>query len=125
MAKRFGKKDIVFLGMLAVVLCLGCTVFYLRGPKPGGMAEVTVNGALYGTYPLDQDQAVEVVVGGIVTNVLVIQNKTADITEANCPDKLCVHQKAISCTNETIVCLPNRVVVEIKGGRQRKLDGTA
>jgi hypothetical protein len=37
------------------------------------------------------------------------------MTQADCPDKLCVHQKAISATGETIVCLPNKVVVEIAG----------
>ena len=35
---------------------------------------------------------------------------------ADCPDKLCVHQHAISANGETIVCLPNKVVAEVKDG---------
>ena len=52
---------------------------------------------------------------GKTTNLLVIKDGKADVTEADCPDKLCVHQKAISKTNETIVCLPNKVVVQVIG----------
>ncbi len=124
-AKRFGKRDLLFLGILSALLFLGCAVFYLTGLKQGAAAEVTVDGTLYGTYPLNRDRTVDIRIGDTRTNVLVIQNGTADMTEANCPDRLCVHQKAISRANETIVCLPNKVVVAIKGGRQRKLDATA
>ena len=35
---------------------------------------------------------------------------------ADCPDKLCVNQHAISSNGETIVCLPNKVVVEVEDG---------
>ncbi|KAI4447103.1 hypothetical protein C823_001622 [Eubacterium plexicaudatum ASF492] len=41
---------------------------------------------------------------------------------ADCPDQLCVHQKAISGQGETIVCLPNKIVVEIAEGEDADLD---
>ncbi len=122
MAKRFGKRDGIFLGVLFAVLFFFCISFYFSEKKEGAVAEVTVDGELYGAYPLDQDQTVDIIIGETVANVLEIQNKTADITKASCPDKLCVHQKAISHANETIICLPNKVVVEIKGGREPALD---
>ena len=37
-------------------------------------------------------------------------------------DKLCVHQKAIERTNETIVCLPHKVVVEIQDAKEADFD---
>ena len=43
--------------------------------------------------------------------------------EANCPDEICVHHKPISKNGETIVCLPNKVVVVIKNGIEREVDG--
>jgi hypothetical protein len=33
--------------------------------------------------------------------------------EADCPDKLCMHQNAISLAGENIVCLPNKVVCTV------------
>ena len=33
---------------------------------------------------------------------------------ADCPDQLCVKQKAVSKNKESIICLPNKVVIEGK-----------
>ena len=35
------------------------------------------------------------------------------MTDADCPDKICVNHATISDVGESIVCLPHRVVVEI------------
>lgn len=40
--------------------------------------------------------------------------------EADCPDHYCVDHAAIDKVNETIVCLPHRVVLEITGGGEEK-----
>ena len=45
--------------------------------------------------------------------------------DADCPDQLCVKQKKISLKNETIVCLPNKVVIEIEGADSSQLDAVA
>ena len=47
-------------------------------------------------------------------NLLIIKDGKAYIKSADCPDKICVHHKPISNVGETIVCLPNRVVIEIE-----------
>ena len=47
-------------------------------------------------------------------NHLVIQDGCARIEEADCPDKLCVKQGTVSESGESLVCLPNRVVVAVK-----------
>ena len=36
--------------------------------------------------------------------------------EADCPDQYCVEHAAIDKVNETIVCLPHKVVLEITEG---------
>jgi hypothetical protein len=35
---------------------------------------------------------------------------------ADCPDQRCVHQGWASRTGQCIVCLPNRVMIQIEGG---------
>ena len=45
--------------------------------------------------------------------ILVISDGKADMESADCPNQICVHHSAISHTGETIVCLPNRVVIEV------------
>lgn len=122
MKKRFGKNDCIFLGTLFLILLASCAWFYFFGKEDGAVAEVTVDGQLYGAYSLERDQTVEIVIGEKVKNVLQIKDGRADMTSADCPDKLCVHQRAVSKQNETIVCLPNKVVVEIIGGQKADVD---
>uniref|UniRef100_UPI0002662B0E hypothetical protein n=1 Tax=Mediterraneibacter gnavus (strain ATCC 29149 / DSM 114966 / JCM 6515 / VPI C7-9) TaxID=411470 RepID=UPI0002662B0E len=82
-------------------------------------AVVTVDGEVYGTYSLAKDQTIEIQDG----NRLRIQNGQAKMEWADCPDQLCVHQKAISRTGESIICLPNQVVVSVQGSKESELDG--
>lgn len=48
-------------------------------------------------------------------NLLKIGDGEVRVIEASCPDKLDVLQGSISEPGEIIVCLPNRLIVEIKG----------
>ena len=122
MTKWFGKNDRLFLGAVCLALLLGGIWFYFFKGEKGAGAEVTIDGQFYGTYSLEEEQTVEIIVDDKVKNVLKIQNGKADMIAADCPDLLCVHQRAVSNQNETIVCLPNKVVVEIVGGKRAELD---
>lgn len=48
------------------------------------------------------------------TNVAVIENGEVYMKSANCKNQICVHHKKISEKGEIIVCLPNKISVEIK-----------
>lgn len=47
-------------------------------------------------------------------NVLEFGDNEVKIIEASCLDKLCIKQGTITKVGELIVCLPNRLVIEIK-----------
>ena len=49
------------------------------------------------------------------TNKVRIEHDGVYMDNANCPDKLCVHQGRISRTGQSIICLPNKIIVEIVG----------
>lgn len=51
-------------------------------------------------------------------NLIEIGDGKVRVIEADCPDKLGIKQGYISESNELIVCLPNRLVIEIKGSKQ-------
>lgn len=48
-------------------------------------------------------------------NLIEVGDNQVRVIEANCPDKIDIKQGYISRIGETIVCLPNRLIVEIKG----------
>lgn len=81
------------------------------------MAKVSVDGKAYGTYDLSYDQAVKIE-NGKGKNELKISGNQIVITYADCPDQYCVKHKPIGTSNETIVCLPNKVVVTIQSDRE-------
>ena len=49
----------------------------------------------------------------------------AYMSGADCPDKLCVKQKAISKKGESIVCLPHKLVVQVTDGSAAEVDAIA
>ena len=47
------------------------------------------------------------------------------MTKADCPDKLCVNQNAVSKNGESIICLPNKVVVTVDSSENSEFDAVA
>ena len=74
----------------------------------------------FGTYPLSEDQEIPIGEG----NILAISGGEAFMKWADCPDKLCIHQRKISHA-ETIACLPNRVTVRVISGAASNVDSIA
>ena len=119
--KRIGKNDIIIIGIAMVALTVFCVIFYLGHRQQGAEVVVTVDGTEYGRYSLEQEQTIDI--GG--TNELIIRDGRADMTWADCPDQLCVHQRAISRDGENLVCLPNEVVVTVISDEKADLDAVA
>ncbi|SHO49427.1 NusG domain II-containing protein [Anaerocolumna xylanovorans] len=117
------KKDIILL-LIILFIALASLLIFKITQKDGNMVVVTIDGAVYKEYPLNKDISVDIqgVKGG--TNHLVIKDGYADVTEASCPDKICVKSRKISKTGESIICLPNKVVVKIEGKDSPEVDGS-
>ena len=60
-------------------------------------------------------------------NKVEIQGEKVRVIDADCPDKLDVKQGWINSAGEVIVCLPNRLVIEIRGEKnsQDEIDSTS
>ena len=122
MNRRFGKTDVIVLAVILVLLSAVGIFTYLFPKKPGAKVVISVEGEIYGEFSLEEDRVVEIVKDGNVSNILEIQDGKADMVSADCPDKLCVRQTAVSRDGATIVCLPNKVVVEVTGGEDTDFD---
>ena len=118
-------RNDILLGAGVVALAAVLYLAFLFFQAPGGEVVVQVNGTEWGRYALKDD--CRVVIPGIEngSNVLMISNGTAWMVQASCPDKLCVKSGKIQSQGETIVCLPNRVVVTIEGKQAGKADAMA
>lgn len=119
------KADIVLL-VLILLFCAATSVWAYREGDSGAIVRVEVDGAEYGTYPLDQDDVIEIR-SAYGNNQLTIRDGKAFMSEASCPDHYCMAQHrsegGIDRSNQTLICLPNRVVVSVSGGSSEETDG--
>lgn len=114
------KKNDFVLVILILVIAFASLFVILFNRTPGALVHVSVGGREMGVYSLNED-AEYVLNGG--TNILVIENGFAYMKSADCPDGTCVKTGRISYTGQRIVCLPNKVLVEIRGFGEEILGG--
>ncbi|MSS62839.1 NusG domain II-containing protein [Velocimicrobium porci] len=111
---------------ILIIVLLIISIFSLGLQKwieePGKQILVTVNGKKYGQYSLDENQRIIIHSAKENENIIVIKDHSAYMEEASCQDLVCVHQRKVGKTGETIVCLPNKVVVEVIGGQDEEVD---
>ena len=111
-AKRKRRNDVILvLGLLLVIFAAGLALFMFR--SVGDTVTVTVNGEKYAEYSLSEDREIEIRVGEGY-NILVIEEGRAYVKNASCPDGICSSHRPISHDGESIICLPNKVVIEIR-----------
>ncbi len=111
------RKDIIVIGALLAVGLVFLLVVLLTN-KPGASVVVEVAGKKVASYPLDKDATYTIQGKDGGSNVLVIKDGYAYIKEASCPDGLCINMGKIRKTSQSVICLPNQVVVKIVGGEQ-------
>ena len=110
------KSKLISDAVLIIALLVSSLIalFLMKAfSEEGNYVRVSVDGETVAEYSLSED-GVYSLNGG--TNILVIKDEEAYVSEASCPDGLCVHQGRISLVGERIVCLPNRVMAEVIGG---------
>lgn len=122
MRKKMGRNDWILLGIFGVSALILLLIFYLLIHDTGDFVTITVDGESYGRYDLNKNQEIPVKRGDLICNVVCIADGKAYMKEADCPDHLCVRQGKISADHATIVCLPNRVVVEVSSSGEKNFD---
>lgn len=105
------KNDIILVSVLLGIILLAILGILLFR-KDGNTVSVTVDGEIFGEYSLNEDRVVEIS-SERGTNLLVIKDGKAHVERASCPDGICSSHKPISYDGESIICLPNKVVVLI------------
>ncbi len=108
------RNDMIFIALLALICVIGMLYLFVFR-ESGNTVKVTVDGELYGTYSLSQDMAEDIITGenGGQLNRLIISDGKAYMEKASCPDGICVAHRPIFRDGESIVCLPNKVVVTV------------
>ncbi len=98
-----------YIVILTSIIIIAILFFAVFGFTEKGNVEITQNGELVHKAKLTQDS--EFVLDD---NTVVIKNGEVYMKAATCKNQVCVKHKPINKKGETIVCLPNKVIVAIK-----------
>ncbi|MCD8119364.1 MAG: NusG domain II-containing protein [Lachnospiraceae bacterium] len=101
--------------IIAIASVAGIAHLYL-GREAGTYAEIYRNGDLIRTVSLDgSEDGVFTIYGEDGSfNTIEVSGGTIAVTDASCPDLLCVHMGATGSAALPIVCLPNGLVIQVK-----------
>ena len=115
----FKKLDFV---IIAVLMILSFLPEIILGASVGKgfnntYAEITISGKLYRTINLSEHHGEEIMEVNTKhgTNIVKVIDNKIGIIEADCPDKVCMNPEYIEKPGESLVCLPHKVMIEIKG----------
>ncbi len=112
------KQDFLLIGAI-VVIALALLLYVNLTQEEGAGVVVKINGQEVARYSLTVDGTYSLNGG---TNTLVIKDGVAYLSDASCPDGLCVEQGKISKTGQIITCLPNKLTVTVYGAEKNDVD---
>ncbi len=104
--KKRNDKILIF-GVIAVAFLLAVVISaFLRFEN---RVEIRQDNKIVYSGSLFTDKTVE-----LSHNTIVIEKGCVNVRSADCKNQICVKHKKIERAGESIICLPNRVIVEIK-----------
>jgi hypothetical protein len=114
----FKKWDIVVIILLIVLSFVPQIIFGVIMGKHynGTYAEITVDGKFYKKIPLSEHTGVDEL--EIKTkygyNIIKVSAQSIQIIDADCKDKICVKTGILSKPGQSTICLPHKLMVEVK-----------
>lgn len=104
---------VVILAAVALVV-----VFWIVIHRtPGTLAVVQVNGKVVATVDLTSPEPQTLHIAGLLGPLVIVADGKGSIrvTEATCPDQICVHTVPARSPGDQIICVPNHMVITIRG----------
>lgn len=121
------KRLAVLTGAFLLLLCAFSLWSILASPKktPGCVAEIYQDGKLLTSIPLDglqEPYTFTLTAGNGGINQVEVRPGSIGIVFADCPDRLCVRQGFLGAPGIPIVCLPHRLVIQLRPADSEETD---
>ncbi len=118
--KRYPK--ILFL--IVILLSVVCSILYIKNNKEEKIAKIYKDKKLLYTIDLSSvEKPYEIKLGDDENyNIIQVNHNEISIIEASCRDKVCINTGKINNGTVPIVCLPNKVIIEINSNEEQKID---
>lgn len=111
---KTSKFDAILIGLVlffSVVSIFWITRSRIRQSSESKVALIYQKGTLVEEVKLDNDNAISILNGRMQIE---IKGRRIRVTNSDCPQHICVNMGWIKYSGQTIVCAPNKVVIEVK-----------
>jgi hypothetical protein len=108
------RSIVVGAGLLVVSLIAQAGITLFGTLRKGQSAQITDSDGSIHTLSLDTNERREITTA-LGSNTIEVADGQIRMVDATCTNKDCIHQGAISKPGQTIVCLPNQLVIRIEG----------
>ena len=125
---KFKKGDIIILIILAVSIVSWGVVSFVNRSTGKELLVIQVEGSIHRTVALNslkEAEQVHIDLGGGGYVDVHMDSEGAFVEQVTCPDKLCKKTGRINRAGQSIVCLPNRIVIYIEGKSPDEVDGVS
>lgn len=124
------KKLDYLLIIIYISLSLGFGFYFSKRNIPGDFeiktVEIFSENNLYATYDLPVKEPVKLRIDSEYGyNIIIIEEDKVSILESDCRDQICVKEGSIDKNGEMLVCLPNKLLVQIVGNKEDSVDGVS
>ncbi len=111
------KAKVILLLLLGAVAASAAFLLLGHGDASAPVARITRDGAVLEEIALDKVDAPYSLTFEDESgrNVVTVERDRIRVSEADCPDRVCVNQGWISDGTVPIICLPHRLMIEIVG----------
>lgn len=107
------RNDVLLIGGIVIAAGVLLLVIWQVFFQEGTTAVVSLNGNVILEQPLSEDCRIPIQTKE-GSNVFQIENGIVSVVEADCRDQICVEHAGISRSGESIVCLPHKLVIEVR-----------
>lgn len=123
------KLDMMIIAFF-VCLAAGLGAFFMISKKDNyneKYAVIYVKGELYKKVILTENMKKESfdIKTDLGENIVEVEKGGVRIIDSDCPDKICVKDGFKDKPGDVLVCLPHKVVIEIKGEKNSDIDGVS
>ncbi len=118
------RNDIILIASVIVLTIIILVAITLIN-KTGNEVIIEQNSKQIAVLELNRDQEYNIYNGDKICNTVVVKDGEAYMSYADCKDKICVNHNKISKNNESIICLPNKVIVTVANLKDSEVDGVA
>ncbi len=113
MRRKVSIKELI---ITAVIVLIGITAFIVfeSVKQNGKTAVISVDGKIIQQINLEDTENKTFALEEFENITFEVKNGKIRVVSSDCPDKICKNTGFISKSGESIICMPNKMIVEIK-----------